>query len=253
MGSVSSTSLPPPQHNEIFYSCLGPLSGCCLCYGKERWKRRKRWQGREGRKRRKGGGKGLCLTEEQLTKIFLMKAGTSLGERTMTAIETCSSNAVAETRAKKGKGKGKGKGKPSKPECPSVKDLEEMAMEKYAGEICVFQELGWMDSDMNEMEEVILADIETLPDEIEEPLKGDEYEECLLFAEEKMKSMDKKYKKCVKKYNEEEKDRLAELFTGIAETECFMYVFKKSAGSYVKDNLSSILGGEMTMTAAGRK
>ena len=25
------------------------------------------------------------------------------------------------------------------------------------GEICVFQELGWMDSDMNEMEEVIQA------------------------------------------------------------------------------------------------
>merc|ERR1719376_545630 len=134
-----------------------------------------------------------------------------------------------------------------------MNEMEEMTIEKYAGEICVFQELGWMDSDMNEMEEVILADIETLPNEIKEPLKGDEYEECLLFAEEKMKSMDKKYKKCMKKYNEEEKEKLAALFTGIAETECFMYVFKKSAGSYVKDNISSILGGGMTMTAAGRK
>ena len=63
------------------------------------------------------------------------------------------------------------------------------------GEICVFQELGWMDSDMNEMEDVILADIDTLPTEIKEPLMGDEYEECLLMAEEKMKSMDKEYKK----------------------------------------------------------
>ena len=59
--------------------------------------------------------------------------------------------------------------------------------------------------------------------------------------------------RCAKKYDEEEKERLVELFTGIAETECFMYVFKKSSGSYVKDNLSSILGGGMTMTAAGRK
>merc|ERR1711962_880816 len=179
------------------------------------------------------------------------------GERTMAAIETCKSNAVAETRAKngkgkgKGKGKGEGKGKPNK--CPSVDKLEAMAMEKYAGEICVFQELGWMDSDMNEMEEVILADIETLPTEIKEPLMGDEYEECLLWAEEKMKSMDKKYKKykCEEKYNDEEKERLVELFTGIAETECFMYVFKKSAGSYMKDNLATILEGGMT--AAGRK
>ena len=63
------------------------------------------------------------------------------------------------------------------------------------GEICVFQELGWMDSDMNEMEEVIQADIDTLPTEIAEALKGDQYEECLAMAEEKMKSMDKKYKK----------------------------------------------------------
>merc|ERR1739846_285306 len=176
------------------------------------------------------------------------------GEKTMAAMETCSDKAVAEARAKKGKkpkpNKGKGKGKNK---CPPVDKLEKMAMDEYAGEICVFQELGWMDSDMNEMEEVIQADIDTLPDEIKEPLKGDEYEECLLFAEEKMKSMDKKYKKCMKKYNEEEKEKLAALFTGIAETECFMYVFKKSAGSYVKDNLSSILGGGMTMTAAGRK
>ena len=63
------------------------------------------------------------------------------------------------------------------------------------GEICVFQELGWMDSDMNEMEEVIQADIDTLPNEIAEALKGDDFEQCLEVAEEKMKSMDKKYKK----------------------------------------------------------
>merc|ERR1719446_472984 len=104
---------------------------------------------------------------------------------------------MAETRAEKGKGKGKGKdkgkgkgkGKPNKQnKCPSVDKLEAMAMENYAGEICVFQELGWMDSDMNEMKEVIEADIDTLPNEISEALKGDEYEECLVKAEEKIKS-----------------------------------------------------------------
>merc|ERR1719289_766429 len=208
--------------------------------------------GGKGGKGEKGEGKGLCLTEEQLTKIFLMKAGTSLGERTMAAIDTRSNNAVAETRAKKGKGKGKGK--PNKQnECPSVDKLEAMAMEKYAGEICVFQELGWMDSEMNEMKEVIQADIDTLPPNIAEALNGDEYEKCLEEVEEKMKSMDKKYKKCEDKYEEEEKARLEELFTGIAETECFKYVFKNSCGDYVKDKLSSILEGGMTMTAAGRK
>merc|ERR1719317_805838 len=113
--------------------------------------------------------------------MMICKAGTALGDRTMAAIETCSDNAMAEGRAKKGKGKNK---------CPSVDQLEAMAMEKYAGEICVFQELGWMDGDMNEMEEVIQADIDTLPTEIAEALKGDQYEECLAMAEQKMKSME---------------------------------------------------------------
>merc|ERR1711954_495961 len=145
----------------------------------------------------------------------MCKAGSSLGERTMAAMEACSDNAVAEERAKKGKGKGK-KPKPNKPnrgngkgkgkdKCPPVDDIEKWAMEKYAGEICVFQELGWMDSDMNEMEEVIQADIDTLPTEIAEALKGDQYEECLVKAEKKMKSMAKKYKKC--KYDKKEKAR----------------------------------------------
>jgi len=115
----------------------------------------------------------------------------------------------------------------------------------------VFQELGWMDSDMNEMKEVIQADIDTLPNEISEALKGDEYEECLVKAEEKMKSMDKKYEKCKDKYDEEEQARLKELFTGIAETECFKIVFKNSCGSYVKNKLSDIIEGGVT--AAGRK
>merc|ERR1719516_287857 len=71
------------------------------------------------------------------------------------------------------------------------------------------------------------------------------------MAEEKMKSMEKKYKKCMEKYDDEEKARLDELFTGIAETECFMAVFKKSCGSYVKNNLPTIFGG--MLPAAGRK
>jgi len=35
-----------------------------------------------------------------------------------------------------------------------------------------------------------------------------------------------------KEYKEAEKEKLVELFIGIAETECFMTVFKKFCGSY---------------------
>merc|ERR1712121_414958 len=156
--------------------------------------------GKEGKEE-----KGLCLTEEHM--MMMCKAGTALGERTMAAMETCFGNAVAEGGAKKGKGKGNkpkpNKGKGNKPKCPKVDELEAKAMEEYAGEICMFQELGWMDSDMNEMEEVIQADIDTLPPKIAEALKGDPYAECLAVAEEKRKNMEKKYKHCEKKYDEE--------------------------------------------------
>merc|ERR1719477_531542 len=114
--------------------------------------------------------------------------------------------AVASVLSKKaGAGKGGKEGKGGD-KCPPVDDIEEWAMEKYAGEICVFQELGWMDSDMNEMEEVIQADIDTLPTPIADALKGDDYEDCLNMVKEKMKSMDKKYKHCEDKYDEEEED-----------------------------------------------
>merc|ERR1719317_1017361 len=63
--------------------------------------------------------------------MMICKARTALGERTMAAMETCSDNAMAEGRAKKGKGNGKkpkpnkGKGK-GKDKCPSVDKLEAM-------------------------------------------------------------------------------------------------------------------------------
>merc|ERR1712105_377253 len=92
-------------------------------------------------------GKGLCLTEEKM--MMICKAGTSLGEKTMAAMETCSDKAVAEARAKKGNAKGKkpkpnkGKGK-GKNNCPSVDKLEKMAMDEYAvRSVCSKSWGGW--------------------------------------------------------------------------------------------------------------
>merc|ERR1719369_408938 len=61
-------------------------------------------------------------------------AGSTLGEKANAAMAACS--ATAEERAKKGKGKGKGK------KCPSVDKIMDMVAEEYAGEICVFTEIG---------------------------------------------------------------------------------------------------------------
>merc|ERR1719318_2425664 len=63
------------------------------------------------------------------------------------------------------------------------------AAEEYAGEMCVFTELGWMDNDMVSDDDLIEADIATLPTEIAEALTGDGYDECVAKAEEKMAMM----------------------------------------------------------------
>merc|ERR1719474_2115440 len=49
---------------------------------------------------------------------------------------------------------------------------------RNAGEVCMFTEMGWMDNDMNANEELIQADIDTLPADIADALNGEEYETC---------------------------------------------------------------------------
>ena len=60
------------------------------------------------------------------------------------------------------------------------------------GEMCVFTELGWIDSDYVSDDALILEDINTLPTEIAEALNSDEYDQCVEEAEAKMMKMMKK-------------------------------------------------------------
>merc|ERR1712123_18975 len=172
----------------------------------------KKAKGGKGGKPAKKEPSGLCLSEEKM--MMICHAGSALGEKANAAIEVCT--ATVEERAKKGKGKGKGKGKT--PKCPTVAEIMDMAGEEYAGEMCVFTELGWMDDDMNSDEELIQTDIDTLPAEIAEALNGDEYDQCVTKAEEKMASM---APECDASYTEEEMTQLGELVNAVAHTECF--------------------------------
>merc|ERR1712215_148143 len=128
----------------------------------------------------KGAKAGSCLPMAEQTMLKICGAGTELSERATAAWQTCGGENsqmtssgrtldILEMRAKKPKGKGKGK-KPSK--CPKPAEIMEYAAEKFAGEICFFQELGWLDSDMNSDQAKILGDINTLPNEISKALTG---------------------------------------------------------------------------------
>merc|ERR1719431_1196730 len=94
---------------------------------------------------------GFCMSEEEM--MMFCHAGSALGEKANAAIETC----AAAVDMRKGKGK-----------CPTHEELMEMAAGEYAGEMCVFTELGWIDSDYVSDDALILEDINTLPTEIAE-------------------------------------------------------------------------------------
>ena len=53
----------------------------------------------------------------------------------------------------------------------------------------MFTEVGWLDNELNANEELIEADIKTLPEDIAAALNGREYETCYNMAIEKMASM----------------------------------------------------------------
>ena len=78
---------------------------------------------------------------------------------------------------------------------------------------------------------------------------GDDYDECVAKAEQKMASM---ASECDSSYTEEEMEQLMELFNGVAHTECFVTIFKTSCGSYVENTLAS-MAGSMAGSMAARK
>merc|ERR1712215_413036 len=201
----------------------------------------------------KGKGKaGLCITEEQMMRIC--HAGSAVGEKAMTAMETCNGDTTATGRAldaldmrqkkpSKGKGKGKGKGK-----CPTAEKIMNDVAEEYAEEICVFTEMGWLDNDMNSDDDLIMEDIKSLPNEISEALTGDDYDKCVAKAEKKIM---KQGKKCNNAYTDEEGAQLMEVVNGIAHVECFKAMFDMSCAEYVSNTIASMAAPPMTM--AGKK
>merc|ERR1712183_105141 len=188
---------------------------------------------------------GFCMSEEEM--MMFCHAGSALGEKANAAMETCA--AAVDMRKGKGKKPSKGKGK-----CPTHDQLMEMAAGEYAGEMCVFTEMGWIDSDYVSDDALILEDINTLPTEIAEALNSDEYDQCVVEAEAKMMKMMKKElgNKCLKTYTEEEMAEGAEVMNGVAHTECFKGIFMESCGLYISNSMAAMVGSGNTVTA-GRK
>merc|ERR1712241_1584866 len=189
---------------------------------------------------------GLCMEDEE--EMYWCTVGTPLGEKLSAAMMTCSGAEEAEGRkkgngkkckkGKKCKGKGKGKGK----ECFTVEEVEAWFMEEFAGELCVFSELGWLDNSGTFDNVTAEADLMTVPSNVSAAVSQENMDQCMTKVLQEM-SEDKKVKRCVEsgKYSEEELSKLQELATATAGIKCFVTMFQESCNNFVGEQIYQAL------------
>merc|ERR1719384_303164 len=166
---------------------------------------------------------------------MMCMADTDIGDKSKAAMQVCGDGSSDRSLDRKGKGKG----------CPTADAVIQEELDKYSWEMCMFAELGWIDSDGAPVEETIQADIETLPSEMSESLLGDNFDTCVSDTEAKMekKIIKKHKKKCFKKFSDEEVATMYAVLNGVARTDCFMKISKESCGDYVMNLVDSMAEG----------
>merc|ERR1712010_169540 len=169
---------------------------------------------------------GMCLDPMETVKLCTM--GTDMGMKMAEAAMTCKDYDVTTMRKKK----------PMK--CPSVDDIEMWFMEAHAMPLCMFSEVGWMDDEMNEIKEVIDADIAQLPGNLTTILSDDSLDKCAMEMLEKAEDCPKAQaamKACGDKYDEEENKRIMDVFYATAHIECFLQKLHKGCAGAVKEKI----------------
>merc|ERR1719493_249367 len=91
-----------------------------------------------------------------------------------------------------------------------------------------------VDAEGKAVEEVMKADLMELPAEVSTPLAKDKLTIC---AEEMFTKKNEKYKKCSKKYSEEEKAELKQLGMKVSGFKCFQKEFGNSCKNLVRDQI----------------
>merc|ERR1712117_870615 len=165
---------------------------------------------------------GLCLEDDEV--VAMCTVGTDIGSKLEAAAAACENGPAAGRRRGKGKGKGKGKGQKK---CPTVEEVWEKVQEEMGDELCVFQQIGWLDESYefeNDMGECVESVMEYMGE-------------------------DKKMAKCWDKYSEEDQEALMGMGYLTASVKCFLDSFMDACGEHVKAELMSAYFTQ----AAGRR
>merc|ERR1712241_734918 len=180
-------------------------------------------------------------------------AGSPLGAKLASAFETCLGGeqalkpeevgAAAERRRRRRPNKGK--------RCPTVEQIKAMMGEGMEGDWCVLSHLGWIDENGNENNVTSTADLMGLKPEVLAELDESAMATC---AQERVamigKMMEKKHKRCAKKFSEEDKAELMEMGLKIQGYNCFKEMFHSACQKSVKDQIYAFFQAQAMAAAS---
>merc|ERR1712032_1285842 len=122
--------------------------------------------------------------------------------------------------------------------CPTVEQIKAKMGEGMEGDWCVLSQLGWIDENGNENNETSAADLMSLKPEVLAELDESAMATCAKERVEMIgKMMEKKHKRCSKKFSEEDKAELMEMGLKIQGYNCFKEMFHSACQKSVKGQI----------------
>merc|ERR1712110_435362 len=183
-------------------------------------------------------------------------AGSPLGAKLASAFETClggeqalkpeeveTTTVDASERRRRRPNKGK--------KCPTVEQIKAKMGEGMEGDWCVLSQLGWIDENGKENNETSAADLMSLKPEVLAELDESAMATC---AQERVamigKMMERKHKRCAKKFSEEDKAELTEMALKIQGYNCFKEMFHSACQKSVKNQIYAFFQAQAMAAAS---
>merc|ERR1712076_137121 len=206
-----------------------------------------------------------CVPEEVYTMAMEEPQHAVQPQQTKTAFTTTvelptSARANFDMVDRRGKGKKKPSKKPSKStfesceaSCPTMEEIKAKGMEKMKTEVCVMKAIGWIDTQGNEMKEVVAADMSEFPAGVVEAVKESNVKACSeKMTAKKMdemmkdKKFQRKYGACFKNqcYSDEQNDMMAKMMEMQAGLKCWNMAFTKSCSNHIGQGIQAMMMGQ---------
>merc|ERR1711910_197246 len=174
-----------------------------------------------------------------------------LGAKLASAFETCLGGEEALKPEEDGVSERRRRRPNKGRKCPTVEQIKAKMGEGMEGDWCVLSQLGWIDENGNENNETSTADLMGLKPEVLAELDESAMATC---AQERVamigKMMEKKHKRCAKKFSEEDKAELMEMGLKIQGYNCFKEMFHSACQKSVKGQIYAFFQAQAMAAAS---